>query len=470
MILSSIKSRLAVLTVAVMAVLFSTLGFSLYKKLEETVTVSIDSHLHSEVQLVAALIEIEDGELHVELSEAAIGDYSVPLSGHYFQIVTASGEIIARSPSLSEVDATLPVATGVAEPTYSTITGPGRIPMRLHSETFTLPGEITVTVQAADSMVESYELLASFRNALLLLLPVAFAAAALAVTAVAALSMRPIKGLSTRMSTITEKNLSERVSEETATELRPLARSFNTLLARLDKYFSTEKRFFQDASHELRTPASVIKTTCEVTLKKKRTIEEYEEALTVIGSASSRLTRLITRILDVARIESASAPVREALDLASLIEDAVRLSRPAATGAGVSLSVRKGGGNGGGSEGAGGTVTVMGDREALLDALTNVIENGVKYNRAGGSVIIDIAESGSDAVVTVTDDGIGISEDEKKRVFERFFRSSEVRGSIDGSGLGLSIVKSVVDSHGGRVDVKSSLGEGTTFTIYLPEK
>ncbi len=457
--LSSVKFRLIAWFLSVFFVVMTGLGFFLYYELEYIVIGSVDTHLHSKVQLIAGLMDVDEGILDIELSEVEAGDYALPLSGHYYQIVSRDGRVIARSPSLGSVDATLPIAVESDEPTTSTIIGPGNSPLRLLNETFHLDGGVTVTVQASKSLEDSYELLALFRGAILLVFPSVFVLSGLGMLIITGHSLRPLKIFSKKIETITEKNLNERIDEGTVAELRPLAAGFNTMLSRLEESFARQKRFFSDASHELRTPATVIKSTCDVMLRRKRTAGEYEGAIRKIGETARRLTELVNRILEVSELDSgrASFLLLADLDLKDILARVLILLEPSASGREVKIYMKDR------------HVRIRGDREKLLEAFTNIVDNAIKYNKRGGTVDIDMNDADGYGVVSVSDTGVGIAEADIGSIFERFYRVDTSRAGVAGSGLGLSIVKGVVEAHGGRVEVSSKVGDGTTFTVFLPQ-
>ncbi len=459
LLFSSIKGRLLALFLSAFFVVLTGLGFFLYNKLEGIVIGSIDNHLHSEVQLIAGLLETEEEGPELELSEAAIGDYATPLSGHYYQVVLPDGRVLARSPSLSIPGKRLPHVRGILlEPVYTTATGPRGEPLRLLAQSFRLPDGEVVTIEAAESLEEAYELLRLFRNTLLVVFPAVFIISGLGVLFIIVWSLRPLERFSKKIGTITERNLNERIEETRGSELSSLAKSFNTMLSRLEESFERQKRFFTDASHELRTPTAVIKSVCDVTLSRKRTAEEYEEALEKIKQATERLSGLIGRLLEVSRLEGKLSSLKlEEVDLKDLTEDVVRLLDPAAASSNIAIGLKGDG------------VKVHGDRERLTEAIKNIVDNAIKYNRPGGRVDIELEKKDGWAMIILRDTGMGIPQDKLCRIFERFYRVEESR-KIGGTGLGLSIAKSIIDAHRGRIEVESEPGVGTTFRVVLPKR
>lgn len=457
----SIKLRLVVIFAAVFSVALAALGLSMYVKLKDIAVGSIDSHLHSEVQLIAGLITSEHENLEVELHKMETGDYAVALSGHYFQVVSENGELIARSPSLSLANVTLPLRGPEAsfEPVLKNITGPDNKPHRLMEQSFHVYGKV-VTVQASESLADVYALLLTFRRTLLIAFPLIFAFTSAAVVVVTGFSLRSLDVFARQLGHITEKSLSERVNADNLPrELKPLALNFNVMIERLEESFERQRSFLTDASHQLRTPLSIVKSTCDVTLAKDRTAGEYREALLAISGSLSRMTVLTERIMDEARFESRIFSMNMAeVDLTGILEDCVRLLEDKAKARSVSIGL------------SGARARVFGDREKLTDLFLTIMDNAVKYNRQGGRVAIEVKEGVDEAVVTVSDTGRGIQAGEREKVFDRFFRGADTAGVEPGSGLGLSIAKVLAARHGGKITLESEVGKGSVFKVILPKK
>ena len=460
-LMPSIKLRLVVIFAAVFSVVLAALGLSMYVKLKDIAIGSIDSHLHSEVQLIAGLITSEREDLEVELHKVETGDYAVALSGHYFQVVSENGELIARSPSLSLANVTLPLRGKEAffEPVLKNITGPDNKPHRLMEQSFNVYGKV-VTVQASESLADVYALLSTFRRTLLIAFPLIFMFTSAAVVVVTGFSLRSLDVFARQLGHITEKSLSERVNADNLPrELKPLASNFNVMIERLEESFERQRSFLTDASHQLRTPLSIVKSTCDVTLAKDRTADEYREALLSVSGSLSRMTALTERIMDAARFESRIFSMNMAeVDLTGILEDCVRLLADKALSRSVSIAL------------SGARTRVFGDREKLTDLFLTITDNAVKYNRQGGRVAIEVKEGVDEAVVTIEDTGRGIPAGEREKVFDRFFRGADTGGVEPGSGLGLSIAKTLAARHGGGITLESEVGKGSVFKVILPKK
>ncbi|MBI3753935.1 MAG: HAMP domain-containing histidine kinase [Deltaproteobacteria bacterium] len=435
----------------------------MYYELEGIAMDSIDSHLHSEVQFLASFLREEEKQGHwgdelIELSTAAVGEYAISLSGHYYQLVSQNGKIIARSPSLAIAGASLPFKGELPAPSYKIIIGPGNEPLRMMTQSFKLSAG-TVTIQAADTLKETYYLLRSFNNIILTIFPIAFIILGVGIFMITGWSFKALNNFSRKIRQITEKNLNERVeSQGMETELKPLAEGFNIMLGHIEDAFAKQRQFLLDASHELRTPTSVIKSYCDVTLKKARGEIEYKEALTVIKDTSEKMASLIQKILDVAGLESKEVLLKkETVDIGSILSNIYKLMLPIAEENNIEIFLEDDK-----------KIELPGDKERITELFINLVDNAIKYNRKGGTVIISSNIKNGFAVITIADTGIGIPEKDSSKIFDRFYRADKSRGEVKGAGLGLSIVKAIIEAHKGTIEVASTVGTGSAFKVMFP--
>ncbi|MFQ5479957.1 MAG: sensor histidine kinase [Thermodesulfobacteriota bacterium] len=459
---NSIKIKIIIWCLAIFSIVFAGLEIFLYYELEGVAIDFVDEHVRSEVDIMSGILRIEKrhGQLHTELKElslAAKGKYGKKFSGRYYQIASVEGKILASSPSLS-AGLHLPILPATAEGVFYTVDGPNDKPLRLISKSVDFGGLVLI-FQVADSLTNTYRLVNSFRRIVLIIYPAVFLICAMGIFFMTKWALRPIKMFTDKISHITDKNLYERVDEKhSPLELRDLTSSFNTMLSRLEQSFERKKKFLSDASHELRTPTSVIKSYCDVMLSREREGAVYKDALTKIGVTVNRMTELINRILVISRIDSNSSELRLVrLNVRPLISDVFRLVGQAASEKGVALSMREGA-----------DVDIRADRESLFEVFTNLIENAVKYNHKGGRVDVSVSIADKFCEVSVEDTGMGIDEKDLENIFKRFYRTDASRGLTVGSGLGLSIVNAIVNAHGGHITVESEKGRGSRFKVFLP--
>jgi signal transduction histidine kinase len=244
-------------------------------------------------------------------------------------------------------------------------------------------------------------------------------------------------------------------------ELKRLADTFDSMLARLDVAFASQRRFVADASHELRTPLAIIKANLDLALTDAHaTAESRATAAAVIERAIARMARLTDDLLALARLD-APASGREPVQVGALLEDAAEEFAAAATARGVEIAVE-----------AAAAAPVLGDRDVLKRAVTNLLDNAVRV--ASARVVLSHGEEDGRAWLAVADDGPGIEPEHQASIFDRFWRPDDARSrpgggsGLSGSGLGLAIVRQIAEAHGGTVEVESAPGEGARFVLRLP--
>ena len=272
-------------------------------------------------------------------------------------------------------------------------------------------------------------------------------------------TLRPIAAMSDTAKNISGENLSQRLDlAETDSELGQLALVLNQTFDRLQAAFEHQLRFTADASHELRTPLAVIVSQTELTLAKPRSNDEYRLALETCQRAGRRMRSLIDSLLLLARFDAEHPDLQRAsLDLAEVANESVELLRPLADERQITLRSDVS------------PLSVVGDRDRLGQVVTNLLANAIRYNQEGGRVNVRVERVNGHAIVSVSDNGIGISVEELPHIFERFYRVDKARTrSEGGTGLGLAICQSVVEAHGGQITARSEPQQGTTLEVRLP--
>ena len=271
-------------------------------------------------------------------------------------------------------------------------------------------------------------------------------------------ALRPVTDLAQVARRVGVRDLGERiVLEGPQDEIKVLADAFDTMLARLERAFDQQDRFVGDAAHELRTPLATLRTNLEIIeTDPDATLEDYREMHHTLERSLKQLERLVADLLLLARDEKHLS--REVVSLGPLLEEILLELKPLADEHQVSLCL------GGKLE-----LCTRGDNGLLASACTNLIENGIRYNQAGGEVVVQLQQEEAWAVIIVADTGIGISAEEQTHIFDRFYRAKRSRSRHrSGTGLGLSIVAHVVEQHGGQVEVESTPNVGSTFIVRLP--
>ena len=273
-------------------------------------------------------------------------------------------------------------------------------------------------------------------------------------------ALRPVDRMVETARRISAEHLTDRLTEaETGDELGRLAKTLNEMLSRLDASFNQIRQFSADASHELQTPLTILKGEMEVALRSPRSPEEYERILKSALEEIDRISRLVEGLLLLARADAGVLRMdRKPVDLAQLVEEVYSQTRLLAEARSLTLRIEM-------IE----PLTIQGDYDRLRRLLLNLVDNGIKYTPPGGQVTLSLKREDGRASLRVADTGIGLSPEDQERVFQRFYRSTEARsGGQGGAGLGLCIARSIAEAHGGKIEVVSKTGQGSTFTVLLP--
>jgi len=290
-------------------------------------------------------------------------------------------------------------------------------------------------------------------------LPVVVALAGAGGYLMARRALAPIDQLAAASRRITADRLHERLTVPNAhDEIGRLAAVVNETFGRLESSFDQLRRFTADASHELRTPLSVIRGIGELGLRETRTPAEYKEAMGSMLEEVDRLTRLVDTLLQLSRGDAGMLRLsRDVVDLADLAREVAASLNLLAEERRQRLDVA-----------AAASVGVLADRCVLRDAVTNLVDNAIKYSPAGSTIRIHVDGGPERATLTVADEGAGIAPEHRDRIFDRFYRIDEARSrEMGGAGLGLAIAKWAVEANGGQIALEPA-GTGSVFRISLP--
>lgn len=241
-------------------------------------------------------------------------------------------------------------------------------------------------------------------------------------------------------------------------ELNALSNEFNDLISRLQTSENKRSQFVSDASHELKTPLASIKLLTDSILQNNMDMETTKEFVTDIGNEADRLNRMSQRLLTLSRIDGQVDPHYEIQYIAPTIQRVIRMLQTQANNNNIHIQCDL-------SE----DCPILIYEDDLYQILFNLVENGIKYNVSGGSLSISLHRQNENALIHICDTGVGIPEDSLSHIFERFYRVDKARSrSTGGSGLGLSIVRSMVERNHGTIEVSSELGKGTKFMLSFP--
>lgn len=272
----------------------------------------------------------------------------------------------------------------------------------------------------------------------------------------------PLEQIISKADKITAENLTERIEitqKNPPEEIIKLVSTLNRLLDRLEKSFKQISQFTSDVAHELLTPLTVIKDEIEITLMKKRRANEYVRTLNLLQKQTDRSIAIIKSMLYLAKAEAGIVRANvEKVNVSELIRELILTFNFKAKQKDVKINFY-----------CDSDLIINTDEKILFEALKNIIDNAVEYTNAGGKVTITCEKQNGWAKISVSDTGIGISEDELPYIFDRFYRGKNAfELNPSGTGLGLSLTKSMIEIVSGRIEVKSQIGKGSEFIIYIP--
>ena len=301
--------------------------------------------------------------------------------------------------------------------------------------------------------------LARYRDLLLWLLPGALAVSALAAWWLSGFALRPLSVFASAAREIDVRTLERRLPmRKVRDELEDVAVAFNDTLARLEHSVGEMRQFSAALAHELRTPLAALRGEIELSLRRLGVSEQERGALASQIEELDRLARLIDQILTLARAEAGEIRLTFApVDVGALAASLVEQLEPVAQARTIDLRCERNG-----------EVLVNGDAGWLQRLLLNLLDNAIKFTKEGGNVVLRVSRDAGRARIDVRDNGIGMEPDVSRHVFERFFQADPARSGTDGAGVGLSLVKWIVERHHGSIRVDSRAGEGSTFTVLLP--
>ena len=267
-----------------------------------------------------------------------------------------------------------------------------------------------------------------------------------------------LKRIMNSMRIIQNGDYTHKVSMGGNDELTILGNEFNDLTERLHTSEQKRRRFVSDASHELKTPLASIKLLTDSILQNDMDVETIREFVGDIGNEAERLNRMTAKLLSLTKVDGQEALDCEIIYMSPTVKRVTRMLTPLAQQAGVDLELS-----------LDDDCPILILEDDLYQIIFNLMENGIKYNQPGGSLHVTLAHQEENAILTVRDTGMGIPEDAVGHIFERFFRVDKARSRASGgSGLGLAIVRAIVQRNRGQIHVRSTVGEGTEFTVTFP--
>ena len=322
-------------------------------------------------------------------------------------------------------------------------------------------GSLKYFLQIAIFLKGSYKVLKNFKENILMYIPGIIIITVVGGWFISRRSLAPIGHIIKSTNVITASNLNKRLEPiNTGDELDALTKTINSMLNRIEESFKKNVQFTSDASHELRTPITGLKAGTEVILAKERSAEEYRELHESNLIAFEEITKVIDDLFVLLKSDYGLRSLHPSTfmldDMLKELHSSFNLISEAKQ---INFKINKIG-----------PIRISGDEILLKRVFSNIIDNSIKYTPNGKRIFISLEEKNGNAVVSIQDEGKGLSEENKSRIFDRFFRADPSRSrGTGGVGLGLSISKNIVELHNGTVEIKSKLGAGSTFIVSIPK-
>ncbi len=379
---------------------------------------------------------------------------------YWIRVLDSEGHTVAETPGMNGL-----LPSGIF-PRAQNSTSPVRSPKdyRTDAELFSLmtinedsAGQ-TYTIQVAQDRSSDEQVEREFGVLLIVVLSGSILASALIAITVTRHGLRPLGEMTRSLERTGPTHLNERLAQSGwPRELQPLVVAFDDMLDRLEASFTRLSQFSADLAHELRTPIANILGEAQVTLTRERTADEYREVIESVIAECERLSGIVDNLLFVARVDAARESVeRKEFDGRAALEKIATFYRTIAEDRHIAIH-------------CGGEGEIYGDPVLFGRAVSNLVDNALRSTPDGGTIQILIAVNGAHSEVVVRDNGRGVSPEHLPRLFDRFYRVDSSRSS-DGAGLGLALVKSIVDLHGGSAKIESEVNRGTTVTLTFPKK
>ncbi|MSQ24233.1 MAG: HAMP domain-containing histidine kinase [Chloroflexi bacterium] len=455
-----IRLRLAILNATVLAGAIFLLSTFSYAQVSRNLAESLDESLRTQGDNLGTLFAARAG-LPSPTDQRIIPQPGVFSSPSFLvQVLDPEGAVVERSSGLG--NRLLPVnpeavrTAGNGEAVYETVILDGQS-VRLFTAPLFADEEFIGYIQVARSLQAAEQALNFLRSTLI---PAGAALIAVAVAVawwLAGASLNPLSRITRAAGEIALSGRLDRRLEQLKTrdEVADLTATFNRMMDRLEGAFAAQRRFVADASHELRTPLTIIRGNIE-TLRRSGSVThpEMREALDDVVAETERMTRLVGGLLALARADAGHELTRTVVSLNEVVDKVYREVLLSADHVDFILGRIE-------------PIQVRGDADALKQLLLILVDNGLKYTPAGGTVTLELERRAETACLQVADTGLGISADDLPNIFDRFFRSAAARGR-EGTGLGLSIARWIAEAHGGRITVKSAVGAGSSFTVEIP--
>lgn len=451
----SLAFRLTILYMGIFTILIFTAFFIFYQVMISRINARTDNEMKVEMRECSLILEskgIDGLKFHIDNEVKSTG-----INDSFFRLLTTTGEEIIAT-DIGEQWKKLSIDRNIL--LNLTEKGPTFYTTKLRHKARVIyeiiaPGKV---LQIGRSLEDEERIFSDLRALSKILIPVFIILTSFCGWFMAKRSLSSVEQVTKTAMAIADGAMEKRVPlTGRGDEIDQLSEAFNDMLERIQSLITGMKEVTDNIAHDLRSPVTRIRGLAEVTLISEKTIEEYQNMAGSTVEECDRLLRMINMMLEISETEAGISTLNLSdVDVSELIEDACDLYQPLAEDRGIHIEANN-------------PIKyhLCGDKSKLQRVLSNLLENAIKYTPAGGKIIVSSEEFNEKIMLSVHDTGIGISQDDESRIFERFYRADKSR-SVPGAGLGLSLVQAIVRSHGGAVTVSSSPGTGSTFTVSLP--
>jgi len=460
---TSIRVRLTIWYGCGLALIMILFASALYLVMSRALEDQIDHSLEDAAMAAARSLEEHRFGPFLLLDDLAQAFPELALLDKFFQIFGPQGQITLQSANITTrnipLSETAMQAALKGEATYESVRFHSEVSIRLLSYPIRHGDTLVNILRVGTSLRPVEEMLNRLVFVLLIGSPLAVIVSMLGGWFLAGRALRPVDTITLAAQRIAAGDLTQRIHTTSADEIGRLASTFNDMIARLEASIRQIRQFSADASHELRTPLTITKGETELALRKERTPEVYREVLESNLEEIDRMSRIVDELLflsraDLGEIKIANEPVQLDQLVQEIQHQAIVLGKEREVETVLGMLE---------------PTEVVGDEWRLRELFLNIVDNAVKYSQEKGTVEINLEHANGMAKISIQDNGIGISPDEQKLVFDRFFRSDTARAHAQkGTGLGLAICKWITETHQGQIQVESTPGQGARFTIFLP--
>ncbi len=455
----SIKFRFTIWYMLVLAVLLIALSTGVFFYLSRSLYRNIDNSLElrsTQLRSIQDILEsIRQGEFQEQLGEIVI---------LYFYSGGQLAEVSPRGISIPVNDETVSQAIGGTS-SFTTVQTTEGERLRLFAIPINInilgppPGIQPAALVIARSTRQIDHALAGLVRTFIVAVPFALVLAAAGGIFLASRALKPVDEIAQTAKEIEGSDLSRRINVNTKDELGRLAATLNAMIGRLERAFKRQKQFTSDASHELRTPLAVIEAESSLALQKERARSEYRQSLETISQEAKQMSSLVDRLLFLARADAGKEQWNfTQVNLGKLVDNMSTDIEVLCQEKGLLFQLSH-------TE----NLVVKGDEARLRGLFMNLLDNAIIYTPSPGTISVSLRREGQMAVVAIADTGVGIPAEDIPLIFERFYRVDKSRSRAEGgSGLGLAICRYIAEAHGGRIEVESTVGAGSTFSVWLP--